>query len=243
MARDYQYQQHFLKNPRVVAELVGHTNIRKNDTVYDLGAGSGVISSVLARRARVVIAVESEPQTLSLLTKNLAEHENTEIIKKDILRLKIPRDSYKIFANPPFSLSSDLVRKFMFSNNIPKSLYLIVQKQFASKLVPSDRHFNSQLGAQLWPWFAVRIRKSLKRSDFTPPPAVETVLLEIKPLKEPLLDERYQNSYREFVEECFSRQKFFSSLEKTKIDISPEKKPSEVTPREWLVLFGENGGA
>lgn len=43
-------QQHFLRSPRLVAELIGHSNIRKNDTVYDLGAGSGVIASVLARR-------------------------------------------------------------------------------------------------------------------------------------------------------------------------------------------------
>lgn len=64
MSRNHVYAQHFLRNPRVVAELVGHSNIRKNDTVYDLGAGSGVITSVLARRAKNIIAVEIERAAL-----------------------------------------------------------------------------------------------------------------------------------------------------------------------------------
>ncbi len=237
MARLHTHAQHFLRSPRLVAELVGHSNIRKNDLVYDLGAGSGVISSVLARRCREVVAVEIEPGTLKKLKTNLAHAGNVTILEKDILNVSEPDAPYKIFANIPFSLSAPIVRKFTESEKPPKTMYLITQKQFARKLVPSDQHFTAQLGAQLAPRFSARIRKPLRKTDFTPPPAVDTVLLELKLREEPLLPAGDLPAYRDFVERCFAEQKFFASTPRVKAGISPEKIPSQLAIDEWVKLF------
>lgn len=231
------YDQHFLRSPRLVAELVGHTNIRKNDTVYDLGAGSGVITSVLARRCKHVVAVESEPQALKKLRENLAGDDTVTIVSSDILRLDMPTNPYKIFANIPFSLSAQVVRKFTAGNQPPKAIYLIVQKQFAFKLVPSDRHFTSELGAEIGALYAARIRKPLRRSDFTPPPAVDTVLLELKLREQPLVAADQLPAYRDFVKRCYAEQKFFQAQPRSTAGISPERKPSELTLEQWTQLF------
>ncbi|HEY1085199.1 MAG TPA: rRNA adenine dimethyltransferase family protein [Candidatus Saccharimonadales bacterium] len=240
MSRLHSYSQHFLKSPRLVAELIGHSNIRKNDVVYDLGAGSGVIASVLARRAKQVLAVEIEPSSLKKLRENMADFDNVKVLEEDILTISPPEGRYKIFANIPFNLSANTVRKFAFAENPPTSIYLVVQKQFAWKLTPSDRRFNSLLGAQLWPWYQVRVRKPLRKTDFTPPPGVDTVLLEIKPLEESLLPREESVKYREFVAKCFELQKFFTALDRESVGISSERKPSELKPDEWVRLFRSN---
>lgn len=237
MARLHTYSQHFLRSPRLAAELIGHSNIRKNDTVYDLGAGSGVIASVLAGRCKQVVAVEIEPIALKTLRNNLGHVDNVTIIEQDILRLAIPETPYKIFANIPFNLSSQAVRKFTEATNPPRSIYLITQKQFARKLVPGDDHFTSQLSAEMAPWFTVRIRKPLRKTDFTPPPAVDTVLLEIKPRESSLLDQDSAVSYRSFVRRCFEHQTTFNRANRAAAEISPEKRPSELTVDEWIRLF------
>lgn len=237
MSRSHVHAQHFLRSPRLVAELVGHSNIRKNDVVYDLGAGSGVIASVLANRCKKVIAVEVEPNALKNLCKNLGNVLNVDIIEQDILALKIPDGRYKIFSNIPFSQSAEIVRKFTEADNPPIAMYLIVQKQFARKLVPSDRHFTAQLGAQLAPQFSTRIRKPLRKTDFTPPPAVDTVLLELKLREEPLLPANEVPVYRDFVARCFAEQKFFATTPRAKAGISSEKIPSQLSVDEWLRLF------
>lgn len=237
MPRLHTYSQHFLRSPRIVAELIGHSNIRKNDVVYDLGAGSGVIASVLANKCKKVIAVENEPNALKKLRYNLGNILNVDIIEQDILKLKIPEGRYKIFSNIPFSESAAIVRKFTESDNPPTALYLIVQRQFARKLVPSDQHFTAQLGAQIGPMFTARIRKPLKRTDFTPPPGVDTVLLEIKRREEPMLPADTMTAYREFVARCFAEQKYFGSTNRAKVGISSEKIPSQLTIEEWSALF------
>jgi 23S rRNA (adenine-N6)-dimethyltransferase len=237
VARLHTLSQHFLRSPRLVAELIGHSNIRKNDTVYDLGAGSGVISSVLANKCKKVVAVEIEPAALQKLRYNLGNILNVDIVEQDILKMKIPKGRYKIFSNIPFSQSAAIVRKFTEADNPPVAMYLIVQKQFARKLVPSDQHFTAQLGAQLGPRFEARIRKPLRKTDFTPPPAVDTILLELKLRSEPLLDESDMTGYRAFVARCFELQKYFGSLNRTEAGVSSELIPSQLGIEQWVALF------
>lgn len=237
MKRSHIHAQHFLKSPRLVAELIGHSNIRKNDLVYDLGAGSGVIASVLANRCKRVVAVEIEPQTLQKLRQNLGRVDNVTIIDQDILALEPSTEPYKIFANIPFSLSASVVRKFTESEQSPKAMYLIVQKQFARKLVPGDDHFTSQLGAQIGPEFTARIRRPLRRTDFTPPPAVDTVLLELKRREEPLLPPEQLPDYRDFVARCFAEQKYFAQTPQSEAGISSERTPSQLTLEQWVQLW------
>lgn len=233
------HSQHFLRNPRLIAELIGHSNIRRGDLVIDIGAGSGAITAVLARRCRQVLAYENEPGILNKLQQNMRRHKNVKVIAQDFLQAKLPDEPYKVFANIPFHLSADIVRKLTNNNEMhtPRSIYLIVQKQFAQKIVPSDWHFTSQLGTQLAPWWQTRIRRPLRRTDFTPPPAVDTVLLELKPQSEPLLSTLERDKYQSFVAKCYASQKVFATIPRAEAGINPERKPSELTPEEWVRLY------
>lgn len=238
MKRLHTYSQHFLRDPNFVAELVGHSNVRKNDTVYDLGAGSGVISYILSRRVKHVYAVEVEPGALSKLRTNIEHCDNVTIVNTDIMSVSFPEtDRYKIFANIPFDISSPLVKKLVDLPNFPVSCYLIVQKQFANKLLANDRHFTSQLGAYISPVFSTRIRRPLRKTDFWPHPAVDTVLLELKRREKPFIAREYMQDYERFLERGFADKKYFDRLNKAALKISPEKLPSQLTGEQWVKLF------
>lgn len=177
--------QHFLRNPRIALMLIGHSNIKKRDLVVEIGAGSGVITSALAKRCRQVIAVETDHETAEKLRANLAKYniENVTVVEQDFLEFQLPAEPYKVFANPPFHLSSAIVHKLLEADNSPESFYLILQKQFALKLLNTDRHYTSQLGLALIQKYQTKIRYPLRPTDFTPPPAVPTVLFEAKKIQ------------------------------------------------------------
>ena len=59
-----------------------------------------------------------------------------------------------------------------------------MQKQFALKLLNTDRHYTSQLGQALIKEYQTKIRYPLRPTDFTPPPAVPTVLFEAKKIQD-----------------------------------------------------------
>lgn len=194
--RNYQLSQHFLKSPRLALKLIGHSNLKKRDLVLDIGAGSGVITIALAKRVREVWAIEPDHATAEKLRANLAKYhiENVQVFEQDFLTLNLPTTSYKVFANPPFHLSAEILYKLLDlenrdgqiisrstpNYNYPLAIYLILQKQLALKLIPTDRHYTSQLGRQILHNYDARIRLPLHSADFTPPPAVPTVFYEAK---------------------------------------------------------------
>ena len=185
MARNHLMSQHFLRNPRLALILIGHSNLKKRDTVVEIGAGSGVITSALSKRVSRVIAIEPDATTAAKLRENLKKREitNVEVIEKDFMDYDLPEEAYKVFSNPPFHLSSAIVHKLIEAKNPPEAFYLILQKQFALKLLNTDRHYTSQLGLLLTREYQTKIRLPLKPTDFTPPPAVPTVLFEAKRIK------------------------------------------------------------
>lgn len=180
--RKFQLSQHFLRSPKLALMLVGHSNIKKRDLVLDIGAGSGVITFALSKKCREIWAIEPDSDTAKKLRENLAKYkvENVKVFEQDFLDFELPNEPYKIFSNPPFHLSSEIVHKLLGAKNQPESFYLILQKQFALKLLNTDRHYTSQLGEALIKEYQTKIKYPLKATDFTPPPAVPTVLFEAK---------------------------------------------------------------
>ena len=227
--------QHFLRDPHLIAELVGHSNLRKNDTVLDIGAGSGAITAVLSKRVAVVVAYENDAGAFEILRRNLQNTPNVTLHHRDFLTAELPGTPYKVFANIPFHLSSPIVHRLVEAELPPKAIYLIVQKQFARKLLADNRSFTSQFGASIAPWWSVRIRRPLKKTDFWPHPAVDTVLLEMKQRSEPLLAPAERDRYQAFITKCFTDQTYFTKAKKGMIN--PEKRPSELSAEQWTSLY------
>ncbi|HEX7484419.1 MAG TPA: rRNA adenine dimethyltransferase family protein [Candidatus Saccharimonadales bacterium] len=237
MKRLAHYSQYFLRSPGLIKALVGHTTISNKDIVYDIGAGSGVISSVLAERCKSVVAVEFEPRMAEKLRGNMDKYPNVSVYDGDFLKMPLPKSPYKIFANIPFHLSSPIVRRLAEADNPPVATYLIVQKQFANKLLPDFDGFTGQLGMMIGPIFAVKIRKRLKRTDFWPHPNVDTVMVELILRPEPLIALSRMSGYRQFIEGCFSDPKIFVKMPRQQVGISLDTKPSQMKLDQWIELF------
>lgn len=237
MKRLHTHSQNFLRSPRFAKELIGHTSIKRSEIVYDIGAGSGVITTALAGRCKQVVAIEVEPKTAELLRKNMAHFSNVTVLEADFLSLPAPKEDYKIFANIPFHLSSQILRKITISDPHLIGSYLIVQKQFANKLLPDYSGFSSQLGMILGIKFAVRIRKRLKRTDFWPHPNVDTVLLEIIPRNTPLIPLERHEAYTNFIETYFTNPEKFKKLFAQHTQKDTDIKPSSLTLENWVALF------
>lgn len=237
MKRLANYSQYFLRRPSLVKELIGHSSLKKTDTVLDIGAGSGVISAVLAQTCAAVLSIEFEPRMQQKLRTNMAKYSNVTVLGGDFLSMPLPIQPYKVFANIPFHLSSPIIRRLTETNTPPRAIYLIVQKQFAQKLLIEARGFTGMLGAMIAPTFSVRIRKRLQRTDFWPHPNVDTVFVEILPRPAPLLPDETMEDYRNFVAKSFSSPIYFATTARAEIGLAESTKPSQMTLAQWLLLY------
>lgn len=238
MKRLAHYSQNFLRSPTLVAELVARSTLTQHDTVYDIGAGSGVITSILAQRVEKVIAVEFEPRIVATLKENVAGFRNVTVLHEDFLKLQLPKTPYKIFANIPFHLSSPIIKTFLKPATAPKAAYLIVQKQFGEKLLSDQEgRFTAQLGMLIGVHYSVKILKNLKKADFWPNPAIDTVFIEFIQRKQPLVPQERLEAYERFTIECFADPKKLAKLPLKVIGKSPGFPPSRLTLAQWLILF------
>jgi 16S rRNA A1518/A1519 N6-dimethyltransferase RsmA/KsgA/DIM1 with predicted DNA glycosylase/AP lyase activity len=237
MKRISSQSQYFLRSPQTVLELIGHTNIKKTDVVLDIGAGSGVITKALSSRCATVITYENDSRLATKLQDNLSSTQNVTIIIGDFLEMSLPDEPFKVFANIPFHLSSPILKKLTLAHNRPQAIYLITQKQFANKLLINDRRFTGLLGATIAPLYSSRIRKTLKKTDFSPRPAVDTVLVELLLRDEPLIQLSHFSSYQKFITDCFSDPKIFVRMPKLGAHIDAGLRPSQLTADQWVNLF------
>lgn len=237
MKRLPDYSQHFLRSPALIKELVGHSNLRKNDTVVDIGAGSGAITAVLAQRTKRVIAVEAEPRMARKLRDNMKRYENVTVVEADFLSTPLPAEPYKVFANIPFHISAAIVRKLVFGGRQPRAAYLIVQKQFANKLLMGRSSFIGQLGAEIAPWMEARIRRPLRRTDYWPHPHVDTVLLELQPRQVSLLPIEQAPIFSKMVAASYHDVRYFRQISRHLTGIDETITASQLRVDQWIELF------
>lgn len=70
------YSQNFLKDKALVSRLIEQSSITKDDIVYEVGAGAGIITEQLVTRAGKVIAFEIDGDLFKKLSNKFASREN-----------------------------------------------------------------------------------------------------------------------------------------------------------------------
>lgn len=240
--------QNFLRSPMLAHRLLEASSITSLDTVYEIGPGRGTITAELARTACRVIAVEKDPQLVRFLRKRFGKAGNVQILEGDFLRFRIPEKEYKVFANIPYNLTANIVRKILYSQPAADEAYLIVQKEAAEKFSGSPQETLFSVLAKAA--FELEIVYKLRRTDFIPAPGVDSVLLHIHRRSPPLIDAEDVSLYRRFVRFGFERWrknlklafKPIFTYEQWKhlardLQFPIDARPTELTLEQWLGLF------
>jgi len=251
MRKRIAYSQNFLRSDELVRSLINKTSISRNDTVYEIGAGEGIITEKLLDKAGGVVAFEIDKNFFNKLARKFQNEKSLELRLEDFLTSNLPNYPYKIFSNIPFNITSAIIKKLTLGNNPPTDAYLIIQKEAAMKFTgkPLDNK-NSQLSVILNPWFEFRVIYNFRPDDFFPKPNVDIVLLEIRKRNEALIDNKTKGRYEDFVTYAFNQFKpnITEGLSKVLgkqnvIHLAKESgfpsnsKPSELNFKDWISLF------
>lgn len=228
--------------------LLDASSIEMRDIVYEIGPGRGIITAELAQTARKVVAIEKDPDLARGLCQRFQGVGNVQIIAGDFLRYHIPDREYKIFANIPYNLTAEIMRKILYMPPVPEEAYLIMQREAAEKFSGSPRETQFSILAK--PMFEFRILRELRRTDFEPMPSVDSVLLQIKKRDPALIRNEDAFLYRRFVQYGFGTWKHnlklvfkpVFSYEQWKhlardLHFPLDTIPSQLTFEQWLGLF------
>ena len=242
--------QHFLRSQALAASLIAESNIQPGDTVIEIGAGLGTLTRELACLCSRVVAVEVDVRLVQGLRAEFGVNAGVSLVHADFLTFPLPAEDYKVFGNIPFGRTAEIVRTLVESPNPPNDIYCIVQREAAERFAGEPYAQETVRSLLLKPWWHVEILRRLSRSDFDPPPSVDSVMLWLALRQRPLVEPDEAACYRDFVAPCFGRsgntirrclRGIFTGRQVARLArdlrFDPATAPSAVSFERWLGIF------
>ena len=179
--------QNFLVDKNLIKLIVNTVEITENDTILEIGPGTGNLTKeLILKKPKKIIVVEKD----KLLSKKLKNNfgNSIEIINEDILKVeeeKLSKEKMIFFGNLPYNISTKILSKWIKLkklNNISKKFILMFQKEVADRILETTNKKNYGRLAILTSW-RMDVKKILDISpnSFFPVPKVKSTLLLLEP--------------------------------------------------------------
>lgn len=173
--------QHLLKNKKW-AELIA-SEIFEFRNVIEVGPGGGALTEQILLsipKTAKFSAIEKDLKFISYLREKFP---SAEIVNGDALEIlpnlmKEQTGEYALVGNIPYYITGFLLREVGDSENRPTRSIFMIQKEVAERICAKEGKMN-RLSASIQIWGKPRILAIVPRGDFSPPPEVESAIIEI----------------------------------------------------------------
>jgi 16S rRNA (adenine1518-N6/adenine1519-N6)-dimethyltransferase len=207
--------QHFLADRGTAEKIVSALGVVASETVVEIGPGKGVLTTILARNAFKLIAIELDRVLAAQLRMKYAAWPNVEIIEGDILKIDIstvlgprpgalagvkdaPKQIAQVVGNIPYYITSEILLRLFKYHEYFNRMVIMVQKEVAERIAakPGGKEYGllsatAQLYAKVEKLFTV------PPGAFAPPPKVDSAVLRLTVAPQ---WERLRVPEREFIE-------------------------------------------
>ena len=204
--------QHFLVENSAIEKILEASDLKKEDTVVEIGSGLGLLTKELAKRAKRVIGFETDRELCFIAGEVLAKFPNVEIKREDILQVSPDYfkslGTFKVIGNLPYYITTPIIFSlFGWSPNLALAV-LTVQKEVAERIVssPGRKEYGIlSIGVQ----FRTEVEKisDFKKDCFFPTPEVTSSLIRMKMREKPPVLVKDEKEFFNLVKISFSQRR------------------------------------
>lgn len=246
--------QHWLEDDDTLQAMCDAAKVQTGDEVLEIGPGYGTLTARLLASGARVTALEFDPALVPRLLQSFAHYTGGELrVEQGDIRtydFSAMAPDYKIVANIPYYLTSNLVQLISETTNRPSVAVLLMQKEVAERVAaqPGDTSLLSVTAQFYW---EVSLGQVVLAELFSPPPKVDSQILVLKRRAQPLFEVDPKQFFR-VVKAGFSqkrktlanslsgglalsRQQAEQLLQQTGID--PKRRAQTLSLDEWYKLF------
>lgn len=207
--------QNFLVDGNVIDNIIKAAQVGAEENVLEVGPGRGALTALLAEKAAQVVAVEWDRDLVPLLKEGVGSKANVEVVHGDILRVDLPgllcpvrQGRWKVVANLPYNISSQVLFKFIENRPLFSELILMLQKEVGERLLapPSTKEYGV-LTVLCRLVFDIEKVFLVKPSSFRPIPKVDSIVLRFRVLPANRLDVGDEKLFRIIVKASFSQRR------------------------------------
>lgn len=173
--------QNYLIDSNILQKILDCSDLSKNDTVLEIGAGIGTLTIPLSEYAGKIIAVEQDEKIAAILEKRLEKLDisNVEVLRADATKIDFPEFN-KVVSNLPYKISSPITFKLLeydFDFAI-----LMYQLEFAQRMVAKPGESNySRLSLMMHFCADVEMLFEVSKHCFFPEPKISSAVIKLMP--------------------------------------------------------------
>ena len=208
--------QNFLINPTVCPRMAEMGNAKPGWGIIEIGAGVGVLTAELARRADKVVCIEIDSRLLPVLDETLAEFDNIKIVNEDVLKVDLHKLIEQEFAgmpvavcaNLPYYITSPIIMNLLEAHLPIVSLTVMVQKEAAARLCaePGSREVGAVSIAVRY-YSDPKILFQVSRGSFLPAPEVDSTVIRLDVRDHPPVEVGSEEQFFKVVRAAFSQRR------------------------------------
>ena len=208
--------QNFLINPTVCPRMAEMCGADENTGVIEVGAGVGVLTAELAKRAKKVVCVELDTRLLPVLDETLADFDNIEIVNADIMKTdlkalieeKFQGMKVVVCANLPYYITSPVITLLLESKLPIEAVTVMIQKEAADRLCTPVGSRDSGAITVCTNYYSVPEHLfNVSRGSFMPAPNVDSTVIKLNIRKEPPVAVSDEKKFFKMVKAAFAQRR------------------------------------
>jgi len=207
--------QSFLEDKNVIAKIVDVADIRNDDTIVEIGAGLGIMTELMADRAKKIIAIDIDARMINILRERFKDRQQVVIIEQDVLSYDfssaLGEDSagrIKVVGNVPYNISTQILFRLLEFRHHISSAVILFQKEVADRITASPGSKDYGIPSVFVALYAQAYREmNVPASCFFPPPKVTSTLVKFIMRNEPLAQISDEKFFEKIVKVAFSKRR------------------------------------
>ena len=208
--------QNFLINPTVCPRMAEACGADCDTGVLEIGAGIGVLTAELAKRAKKVVSLELDTRLIPVLAETLGEFSNVEVLNADVLKLdlnKLIDDCFQgmhvaVCANLPYYITSPVIMALLESRIPVDAVTVMVQKEAAARLcAPVGSRDAGAVTVAVNYYAQAEKLFDVSAGSFMPAPKVDSSVIRLNIRKEPPVEVSDEKFFFRVIKAAFGQRR------------------------------------
>jgi len=256
------FGQNFLIDPNYIKKIISALNLKKDETVIEIGAGRGALTEKLLESGANVIAIELEREMITVLKEKFGGFENFTLIEQDALKIDFQEliktqdqnPKTKLVANLPYYISTAILQKLIEQRACFSEMILMFQREVVERITAEvgnkERGFLTVL---VEAFLSAEKLFDVSPNAFRPAPKVWSAVVRLIPKNEAAFDD--EKLFRELISAGFAqkRKTILNNLKNAppalrgkigdadrfleKAQIAPIRRAESLSLEEWKQIF------